>query len=111
MGLAVGPVLRQKSVGDLSGQKHAAGLSSNSAAADHPVPELEIIFWFKIFLQHFLKPLILSHGAFQDLIFRLFPEPSLLILQLRHGKEPVMTVKVLVLLLGLFLFQDLIVPA
>ena len=111
VGLPVCPVFRQKGIHDLPGQEHTASLSSNSAAANHPVPEFEIIFGFKIFLQHFLKPLILSHGAFQDLIFRLFPEPSLLILQLRHGKEPVMAVKVLVLLLGLFLFQDLIVPA
>ena len=104
-------VFRQLRLGDLPGQEHPTGLPADGSAADHPVPELEVILRPEIGLHQGFQTAVLGHGAADDLILRIGAEMSLGVLQLCQVEETVVAVIVLVLTVpGAFLLH-LIVPA
>lgn len=96
---------------DLPGQEHAACFAAEGTAADHTVPELEIISRPEVFPDHFLQSPVCCQRTLYNLSFCLPAEYPPLVIQLRKGEKPVMTVIVLILVLFFFLLHKLIIPA
>ena len=85
-------------------------------AAEEPlptdtVPELEIISRPEVFPDHFLQSPVFCQRTLYDLSFCLPAEYPPLVIQLRKGEKPVMTVIVLILVLFFFLLHKPIIPA
>ena len=111
VGLAVGSVLVDLRLRDLPRQQHAAGLAADGAAADHAVPEQEVVRRREIGLDQPLEVFVLGHGAVDDLLLHLRRELPRGIRRSCHVEEPVVAVDVLVLVLLADLLDRLIVPA
>ena len=111
MGLAAMLFLRKLLLRDFSGEQHAAGLSADGAASDHPVPKGKIIRRAKILPDQLLHALVLCHRALDDLRLGLLREASRRILQPGKGEKAVIAVRVQILQRGLLLLPERIIAA
>ena len=111
VGFKIFPVLRKLCVYDLPGKEHAACFAAEGTAADHTIPELEIISRPEVFPDHFLQSPVFCQRTLYNLSFCLPAEYPPLVIQLRKREKPVMTVIVLILVLLFYLLHKLIVPA
>ena len=103
--------LRQLRFRNFTGQEHSAGLAANGAAADHPFPQSKIVLRPEVGFHQRLQPGVLCHGTANDQLLGFLCKAALSVLHLRHGKETIVAVEVLILAAERQLLLNLIVPA
>ena len=111
MGLTVIKKLRYLRLCYFPCQEHTAGFPAYGAAANHPVPELKIVFRLKILLHQIFQSAVSGHCAFNDLLLGLLVKLPLGILHLRQLEKPVMAVIILILAACGRLLQGSVIPA
>ena len=107
----MGGKFRHLLLGDLPGQKHAAGLAADGTAADHAAAQTEIVVRGEVLPDQSGQPLVPGHGAADDLGLRVRVELPVGVIEQGRAEKAVIAVVVLILSPGVFLVDGLVVAA